>query len=76
MSLRARQTRAFYLQCDTCGVETAIASMPVEAEQRAIEGGWRSEGKPLRHACPWCVTKRLHTTDAANQFQSTTTAGR
>jgi hypothetical protein len=58
VSFHSRQTRAFYLQCDTCGVETANASMPVEAEQRAIEGGWRSEGNPLRHACPWCVAKK------------------
>ncbi len=76
MSLRAFPARLFCIVCDTCGIETAGSQMPVEAEQRAIEGGWRTEKNPLRHACPWCVAKRPPTTDAANQFQTTTTAGR
>lgn len=76
MSLRAFPARLFSIVCDTCGLETAGSQMPVEAEVRAAEGGWRAEKNPLRHACPWCVAKRPPTTDAANQSQSTTTAGR
>lgn len=76
MSLRAVPAKLFTIRCDTCGVETVAARMPVEAEVRAAEGGWRTGRNPLRHACPWCVAKMTPTTDAANQFPTTTTAGR
>ena len=58
MSLRAFPARLFSIVCDTCGLETAGSQMPVEAEVRAAEGGWRTEKNPLRHACPWCLEKR------------------
>lgn len=57
MSLRAVPARLFIIVCDTCGLETVAQKMPVEAELRAAEGGWRSEKNPLRHMCPWCVVK-------------------
>lgn len=65
MSLRAVPARLFVIVCDTCGLETARAQMPVEAEVRAAEGGWRAEKNPLRHACPWCVQKATGTKTAA-----------
>lgn len=55
MSLRAVPARLFAIVCDTCGLETARAQMPVEAEVRAAEGGWRTEKNPLRHRCPGCA---------------------
>lgn len=57
MSLHAAPTKAYLIVCDTCGLETVAWKMPVEAEIRAAEGGWRTEKNPLRHVCPWCVTK-------------------
>ena len=57
MSLRAFPAKLYLIRCDTCGVETAGSPMPVAAELRAAEGGWRTEKNPLRHVCPWCVTK-------------------
>jgi uncharacterized protein CbrC (UPF0167 family) len=57
MSLRASDRKVFEIVCDTCGVKTAISLMPVEAEIRAAEGGWRTERNPLRHVCPWCIEK-------------------
>lgn len=57
MSLRATDCKVFEIVCDTCGVKTAMSLMPVEAEVRAAEGGWRAEKNPLRHKCPWCVAK-------------------
>lgn len=58
MSLRAVTAKLYRIQCDTCGVETVSCQMPVEAEVRAAEGGWRAEKNPLRHICPWCLDKR------------------
>lgn len=57
MSLRAVPAKLYLIRCDTCGLETAGSTMPVAAELRAAEGGWRTEKNPLRHVCPWCVTK-------------------
>lgn len=57
MSLRAVPAKLFTIRCDTCGVETVASRMPVEAEVRAAEGGWRTEKNPLRHVCPWCIAK-------------------
>jgi hypothetical protein len=57
VSLRAVPAKLYLIRCDTCGVETAGSPMPVAAELRAAEGGWRAEKNPLRHTCPWCVSK-------------------
>ncbi|MFA6031148.1 MAG: hypothetical protein WC969_14930 [Elusimicrobiota bacterium] len=57
MSLRAVPAKLYLIRCDTCGVETAGSLMPVEAELRAAEGGWRTGKNPLRHLCPWCIEK-------------------
>lgn len=57
MSLRAVPAKLYLIVCDTCGLETAGQTMPVEAEVRAAEGGWRSGRNPLTHTCPWCLAK-------------------
>jgi uncharacterized protein CbrC (UPF0167 family) len=57
MSLRASDRKVFEIVCDTCGVKTAMSFMPVEAEVRAAQGGWRAARNPLQHICPWCIEK-------------------
>jgi hypothetical protein len=65
VSLRAVPARLFSIVCDTCGVETAGSTMPVAAELRAAEGGWRTGRNPLTHTCPWCIAKAPATKTAA-----------
>ena len=77
MSLRALPARLYFIECDTCAVQTLGYAMPVEAEVRAAEGGWRTGRNPLTHICPWCVAKTSTSASVAASFHATeTTAGR
>ncbi len=57
MSLRARDQKVFFVVCDRCERQSVAGLMPVEAEIRAAEGGWRTGRKLLTHTCPWCIEK-------------------
>lgn len=73
MSLRSLPARLYFVECDTCAVQTRSYPMPVEAEVRAAEGGWRTEKNPLRHSCPWCIAKGATPLAQATSTVHTTT---